>query len=145
MNQNTDFTCAFLAPQSPSELFKILLDVRNWWSGKYAETIEGASSRLGDEFSFSAGGGAHFTRQRLVELVPNEKIVWLVIESKLTFIEEQAEWEGTRFGFDLSREGDQTKITFTHTGLVPEIACYESCSTGWMAYLSTLEKRLMAS
>ncbi|HMV77626.1 MAG TPA: hypothetical protein PK453_19245 [Leptospiraceae bacterium] len=33
--------------------------------------------------------------------------------------------------FDISSEGDRTKLAFTHFGLVPSLQCYGSCSDAW--------------
>ncbi|MGB8191529.1 MAG: SRPBCC domain-containing protein, partial [Chitinophagaceae bacterium] len=76
--KNKDFTTTILVEQTPADAYKAILNVRAWWSGLYGESFEGSSERLGDEFSFLAGSGAHYTKQKLVELVPNRKVVWLV-------------------------------------------------------------------
>jgi len=62
------------------------MDPKNWWVGLFGETIEGESNHINDEFSFRDGDGVHYSNQKLIELVPNEKIVWLVTESKLSFL-----------------------------------------------------------
>jgi hypothetical protein len=139
---NTNFSYHFTSAKTPGEIYNLLLDVRQWWSGFFEETINGKSGKVNDEFSFLAGGGMHYTEQKLVELVPNEKVVWQVTESKLSFLEEPGEWKGTRFGFVLAPEKKGTKVTFTHEGLVPEIECFDQCSAGWTQYLGQLEKNL---
>ena len=45
-----------------------LLNVDQWWSGLYEETIKGKSHHLNDEFTFEAGQGMHYSKQKLVEL-----------------------------------------------------------------------------
>jgi hypothetical protein len=70
-----------------------------------------------------------------VELVPDKKIVWLVTHSALTFIEKQDEWQGTKLIFEIAAKGNKTQLRFTHEGLVPEIECYDSCSSAWTQYL----------
>ncbi|HNM06502.1 MAG TPA: hypothetical protein PKK05_26525 [Leptospiraceae bacterium] len=62
---------------------------------------------------------------------PNWKVAWLVTESSLSFTERKDEWTGTRVQFDISSEGDRTKLAFTHFGLVPSLQCYGSCSDAW--------------
>jgi hypothetical protein len=133
--KNQDFTTAIMVKQSPADVFPILLNVRAWWSGLYGESFEGNSEKVGDEFSFRAGGGAHYTKQKMVELVPGKKVVWLVTESNLSFVDTTDKWSGTRISFEISKEGDKTKIVFRHIGLVPEFECYDSCAPAWTQYV----------
>ena len=137
-----NFTYSFTSSTSAKDIFELLLDIEKWWSGLYEETIKGKSHQLNDEFTFKAGGGMHDTTQKLIELIPNKKIVWLVTNSKLTFLSGPSEWENTKICFDLSKEGDKTLVTFTHDGLVPQLECYGACSGGWTGYLENLKKKL---
>ncbi len=131
----SDFTTTLLVSQSPEEVYNSILNVREWWSGLYSEEIKGSTDRLNGEFTFRAGGGAHYSKQKLVELIPGKKVVWLVTDSKLTFIEHTNEWEGTKLCFEISKEGEKTQVRFTHLGLLPEIECYHSCSSAWKLYI----------
>ncbi|HEX8024221.1 SRPBCC domain-containing protein [Mucilaginibacter sp.] len=131
----TDFTTTLLVNQSPEKVFDTLKNVRGWWFGLHSESFEGESDKLGDEFSFFAGDGVHYSKQKLVELVPAKKIAWLVTDSKLTFAQNQTEWTGTKLCFEILAEGDATKIVFTHVGLVPEFECYDSCAPAWTQYI----------
>ena len=133
--QNQHYSKTYLVDESPSEIFNAITNVHGWWSGLYLEKIEGSSSKVNDEFTFRAGGGAHYTKQKLVELIPDTKVVWLVTESELTFLKEKDEWTGTKLSFEISKQGDKTRVTFTHLGLVPKIECYNSCSGAWSQYL----------
>jgi uncharacterized protein YndB with AHSA1/START domain len=143
--KQTHFSYSFKTPRPAKEVFDLLLDVKHWWSGLYEETIKGKSVKPGDEFTFRAGGGMHYTKQKLVELIPGKRIVWLVTESELSFLNHPAEWEGTKIRFDLSTEGKDTQVTFTHEGLVPQIECYDNCSNAWTGYLNNLKKALGSS
>lgn len=71
----------------------------------------------------------------MTEVIPNEKIVWLTLDSKLTFVEKQDEWNGTKMFFEISQQGDKTQLDITHFGLVPNFQCYDACSKGWTHYL----------
>ena len=126
----------FLVDQSPKEVFEAVLNVRGWWQGFYEEEITGESRKLNDEFTFRAGDGAHITRQKLVEVVPYTRLVWLVTFSELSFLEQKEEWEGTRLVFDISPKGNKTELKFTHDGLKQEIECYDVCSTAWSKYMT---------
>lgn len=119
-------TTTILVSQSPQEVFKAINNVSAWWQGE----IQGSTSRLNDEFTYQMGD-FHFSKQKIVELISNEKIVWLVTESKINFVADKEEWVNTKIVFDIDREEAQTKLTFTHHGLVPAIECYDSCSGAW--------------
>jgi hypothetical protein len=133
--KNQDFTTTILVERTPEEAYNAILNVREWWSGLYGESFEGNSEKQGDEFSFLAGGGVHYTRQKLVELIPGKKVVWLITGANLSFVHKTDEWNGTKICFEISQEQDKTKIVFTHIGLVPEFECYDSCASAWTQYI----------
>jgi len=131
----SDFTLTLLADQSLQEVFKAVNNVRDWWSGYYDEEIEGDTEKLNDEFSFRAGGGVHYSKQKLIEVIPNKKVVWLITESELNFLEKKDEWTGSKVIFEISKAGDKTQLVFTHEGLTPEVECYDACAPAWTQYL----------
>ena len=121
--------------QSPRQVFDAVLNVRGWWQGLYSEEITGGTKNINDEFTFRAGGGAHYTRQKLVEVIPDKRVVWLITECDLTFIEKKNEWEGTKIIFEIAEKAGKTQLQFTHVGLTPEIECYDACSSAWRMYI----------
>ena len=140
--QQNNFTYSFTTAKTAHEVFQLLSDPRQWWSGVYNETITGSDKSIKDEFTFLAGEGMHFSKQKLVELITDKKIVWEVTESNLRFLKDTNEWTGSKLTFDITTEDAVTKITFTHEGLVPAIECYSECSNGWMQYLTKLKNKL---
>ncbi|MEZ4802665.1 MAG: SRPBCC domain-containing protein [Gelidibacter sp.] len=128
----------FRVNKKPSELFNFLLDINNWWVGIFDETITGDSTKLNEEFTFAAGGGMHYSKYKLVSLVPNQKMVWEVIDSKLSFLEAPDEWTGTTMGFELEAQDGATQVTFAHFGLVPQFECYDRCTSAWTLYMDKL-------
>ncbi len=141
----SDFSITLITEQSPQEVFNSIKNVRAWWSGLYGETFEGESEKLNDEFSYWAGDGAHYSKQKLIELVPDKKIVWLVTDSKLNFLKDKTEWTNTKLCFEVSEKDNKTQICFTHFGLLPKIECFDICSTVWTQYLQEGLLPLVAS
>lgn len=135
-----NFSYTFTTSKSSEEVFRTLINPRNWWIGLHNEIITGKSEKINDEFIFDAGDGVHHTVQRLIEVSPYEKIVWEVIESKLTFVNKMDEWTGTKICFEIFKEADKTKVIFTHKGLIPQFECFGGCSGAWSQYLEKLEK-----
>jgi hypothetical protein len=140
--KNQDFQYSLATKKKQNEVFAYLINPQNWWVGLFGETIEGNSKDINDEFSFRAGDGVHYSNQKLVELETNKKISWLVTECNLSFLINTNEWVGTKICFDIEQEGNNTKITFTHKGLIPQIECYDTCSSAWTQYLQNLKEHL---
>jgi len=121
-----NFTATFSVDQSPQEVFDAINDVRGWWSGE----IAGETARPGAEFIYTYGD-VHRSKQKIAEFVPGKKVVWHVVDSRLSFVKHKTEWTGTDIVFDISEKGGKTELRFTHVGLVPEYECYGSCSNAW--------------
>ena len=131
INMNTsDYTITLLADPSPEAVFHAINDIQSWWS----EDFEGRATNQNDAFAVRFGQ-VHYSRQSVTTLIPASKIVWLVTESYLNFIQNKNEWTGTEISFELSAVDDKTQIRFTHHGLHPGIECFGDCSNGWNYYL----------
>ncbi|MGC2035752.1 MAG: SRPBCC domain-containing protein [Thermoplasmata archaeon] len=125
-----DLSYAFTVDPSPEKAFAAINNVRGWWSGN----IEGDTDKLGAEWTYRYED-LHYSKQRITELVPGKRVVWLVLDSSLSFIKNKKEWNGTRITFDIARKGDNTEVRFTHVGLVPDQECYGACSDAWGSYI----------
>ena len=126
-----DYNIDITVDATAHEAFNCINSVTKWWT----ENLEGSSQKLDDEFSVRFGD-VHYSKQRLVEVVSGKKVVWLVTDSKLNFLKDKHEWTNTKISFEISTQNNksdsyQTKIHFTHIGLVPEIECFDACLNAW--------------
>lgn len=126
--------------QSPHEVFNAVNSVTKWWT----ENVKGKTSSLNDEFTVRFED-VHYSKQKLIEVVPDKKVVWLITESRLNFLQNKEEWNDTKLVFDISAHGDKTRLQFTHVGLVPDIECYNDCSNAWGYYISGSLAKLITS
>jgi hypothetical protein len=125
-----NFSTTLLVDQSPQEVFNAITNVRGWWS----EEIEGNAEKPDDEFDYHYLN-IHRCKIKLLEVVPDKKMVWLVLDNYFNFTSDNTEWKGTKVIFDISKQGNKTRLEFTHLGLVPEYECYNACSSGWTQYV----------
>jgi hypothetical protein len=125
--RNKSYSTTIEVIQSPELVFEHVSDVSKWWS----KDFEGSSTKFNDEFVI-CHPGAHYSKQKLIEVIPDKKIVWLVTDSNLNWIKnDKHEWTNTKMVFEITIKGDKTLLHFTHEGLVPEKECYARCEQGW--------------
>ena len=122
----SNFTTTILVDQTPKEVFTAVNNVLGWWQGE----IEGSTDKLNNEFTYRMEE-FHFSKQKLVEVIPDKKVVWLVTDSNLSSFKDKSEWTGTKIIFEISEINNKTQLRFTHMGLVPKIECYGDCSNAW--------------
>ncbi len=127
---NSNFTTTMFVNETPKEVYNAIMNVRGWWQGE----ITGNTEKINEEFSYKMED-VHYSKQQIVELIPDKKVVWMVTDSKLNFIDKKNEWNGTKISFEISEINNKTQLRFTHYGLVPQIECYDGCSKGWEALI----------
>ena len=126
-----NYSISITVDATAKEAFKSINSVAKWWT----DDLQGSSRKLNDEFTVRFAD-IHVSKQKLVEVIPAKKVVWLVTDSKLNFIKDKQEWTNTKISFEIAEKKDgKTQINFTHIGLVPEIECYNSCVKGWDYYI----------
>ncbi len=138
--KTADYTSTLLVDESPKTAFKAITNMRGWWS----EEIEGNTDKLNEEF-FYHYKDIHLCKMKLIELVPKKKVVWLVLDNSFNFIEDKTEWVGSKLVFEISKEGDKTKVKFTHQGLVPQDECFEVCNEAWTNYIQNSLQKLITT
>ncbi|TKC12308.1 SRPBCC domain-containing protein [Pedobacter polaris] len=138
--QNQDFTTTLIVDQSPAKVFAAINNVCGWWS----EEIEGSTDKLNSEFDYHYED-VHRSKMKIVEFIPDKKVVWLVKENYFQFTKDKTEWTGTKIIFEISKVGDKTQVQMTHHGLVPEYECYEICEDSWTNYIQNSLRKLITT
>ncbi|MGI8952777.1 MAG: SRPBCC domain-containing protein [Chitinophagaceae bacterium] len=124
-----DYNVTITVKATAKEAFKNINSVSKWWT----ENLEGSLQKLNDVFTVYFG--ETFVTFKIIEVVPDKKIVWLVTDCYLHWLKDKKDWKGTKIVFEILEQKDSTKIIFTHVGLVPEIECYNDCIKGWDQYI----------
>lgn len=127
---NQNFTTTITVDQTPAEVFKAINDPKAWWS----DVIEGNTDQLNEEWTYHHGDN-HRTKLKVVELIPGEKVVWLVEENYFKTFKDQSEWVGNQITFDIARVEGKTHLTFTQAGLTPADECYDACQYAWTGFI----------
>lgn len=125
-----DFTTTILVSQTPQQALHAITNFKEWWSAE----IEGDTDKLNGGFIYHYKD-IHYCKLKLVELVADEKLVYLVLDNYFKFTKDKSEWKNTKLVFELSQKNDKTAIKFTHEGLVPQYECYEICREAWTDYI----------
>jgi hypothetical protein len=127
----SDFNTTITVNATPNEVFNAINNVRGWWS----EEIEGNTDKLNDVFNYHYED-VHRCQIKLIEVVPGEKVVWLVTDNYFKFTKDTKEWTGTKIIFEISQRDNKTQVRFTHQGLVPQYECFEICRNAWSTYIN---------
>jgi uncharacterized protein YndB with AHSA1/START domain len=135
-----DFTTTFVVDQTAAEVFSAVTDVRGWWS----QQIDGDTDRLHAEFHYD-NGEVHQSTMHIMDFVPQQRVVWKCLANTFNFVDDPAEWVGTTLHFVMSAEGERTRLTFTHVGLVPDYECFEVCSSAWGGYVGDSLRSLITT
>jgi hypothetical protein len=125
-----NFHTAVTVNASTEEALNKINQVNKWWAKK----VKGKSEKLNDKFTVDFG--ETFVDFQISQLIPNKKVVWLVTDCHLHWINNKKEWNNTEVVFDISTYKSKTKIDFTHIGLVPGVECYYDCKVGWTGHIT---------
>jgi hypothetical protein len=134
-----DYRKTILTDVTSEEAFGNIVSVRNWWTSSF----KGSAEKLNDEFDVRFGKTT--VNFKVTESVPFRKLVWLVTDCNLDWLNDKKEWKDTKIVWNLIKEKNKTKIEMTHVGLVPGIECYEDCEDGWNRYIGDSLPKLLSS
>jgi hypothetical protein len=136
--KNQDYTTSFTVDQTPQEVFTAINHPRRWWS----EEIEGSTDKLGGEWEYHYED-VHRSTMKITEFIPNNKVVWDVLDNHFNFTQDKTEWIGNKIIFEITPKGKKTEVRFTQLGLVPEYECFDICSNAWGTYINGSLKNLI--
>lgn len=125
-----DYTATIEVDKSPSVAYNAIKNFRGWWS----EEIEGNTDKLNEEF-FYHHKTIHLCKMKLIDMIPDKKLVYLVTENEFSFTKDKTEWINTKLVFEITKQGETTQVKFTHEGLVPDYECYKICNDAWSIYI----------
>jgi hypothetical protein len=125
----TDYHAAIVIKTSAMKAYNAISQVSRWWT----ENTLGDTENLNGIFTVTFG--ETFSRFKIVELIPGEKILWQVMECNLHWMKDKKEWKDTRILWQISALKDSTQIDMTHVGLNAGIECFEDCTKGWNHYV----------
>jgi len=138
--QSQNFTTALVVDQTPEEVFNAINNPRSWWS----EEIEGSTEKLNDEFTYHYKD-VHISKMKLIEVIPNKKVVWFVVDNYFQFTKDKNEWKGNKIIFEITGKDNKTQLQFTQAGLVPEYECYDICQNAWSNYINNSLRSLITT
>jgi uncharacterized protein YndB with AHSA1/START domain len=96
-----------------------------WWA---KQTIARPEIGFLDTFTF----GTFVNKMKVIELIPNEKVVWECVESI-------DEWIGTFISFELEDKGEKTLIRFTHGHWKEITDMFAVCTYDWAGFMTSLK------
>lgn len=102
-----------------------------WWTNDVRGRAEVGSAQ---EFHFGDRG---FFQMKILELKPNERVVWEVAKGP-------EEWLGTKVIWELVSADAGTTIRFKHQGWREPVEFMGHCSTKWGTFLMSLKSLLEA-
>ena len=106
-----DYTAGITVNATADKVFECINDVAAWWT----DDLSGGSHKVNDEFTVRFGD-VHVSTQKVTELVPATKIVWLVTDSRLNFIEHKQEWNNTSIQFEIMGKMARRKFSLRILG-----------------------------
>lgn len=98
--KNQNYTATILVDSAQQDVYKAINNVRGWWS----ENIRGKTDKLNAVWRYQYKD-VHLCKIKIIELVPNKKVVWHVLENYFNFTTDENEWKGNKIIFEISRKG----------------------------------------
>jgi len=126
-----DYSATILVQQKPASAFNAIKKFRAWWS----EQIDGETDKLNEVF-FYHYKDVYWCKMKLIEIVPNQKLVYYILDNHFSFTEDKTEWADTKLIFEITTDGNNTRVKFTHEGINSTHECYKVCHDAWDNYIN---------
>jgi len=130
-----EFTAVLNLPASPNTvlaLFTSAAGVSRWWGPTEGDGAVGGTVVT----SFGEHG---VNAMRVLQAGPS-RVVWEPIAlDGTTPTGHTQEWLGTEIEFDIAPADSGTTLRFRHTGLVPQLACWDDSVAGWTYFMASIE------
>ena len=111
--KDANYTVTVELTKPPGDVFNHIIDLSKWWPEEYI----GENIKLNTEFVLKTGD-THFSKNKVIEFVPNKKVVWLTTESIRKT--DNFDWSGTKMIFELTPKDGKTLLKYTYDGVVLE-------------------------
>ena len=126
---DTSYSRTIIVSSTPGAAYQALTSgIEKWWTTSCNPIFS-----TGDKITFRFG--PTYWVMRANNLVPDNHIELECIEAHHVHEGSPSsiinEWEGTKLKWEILEQGDKTKITLVHEGLVPSLDCYDICEQGW--------------
>ncbi len=119
----------FWVKAPPEDVYRAVVD-KSGLSGWWTRSLE-VNGKAGSVSTFRFKSGA-FNRMKVRSLKPG-KVEWECVDG-------HEEWIGTHITFDFRRDGNRTKVCFSHYGFKNQSEYVGECSFHWANYLVSLQE-----
>lgn len=125
-----NYTTTIRVDKSAREVFNAINHPEKWWS----EEIEGVTDQVNGIWTYHFQD-IHVCKMKVIDLLPDQKVVWQVLENHFSFTKDKKEWAGNQIIFEITEKENNTEIRFTQEGLTSENECYTICENSWNTYI----------
>ena len=129
--QNADFASTLSFTASPDAAFDAVTSLEGlsrWWTRALG------SGQAGGELTFVFGDDS--VVMRVDEAARPSAVRWTVTAISFASLQD---WLGTTISFAVSPDDHGgSRLQFHHSGLTPQLECFDTCSSGWRQALAAL-------
>lgn len=113
---------------TPEAVYKTLTTeegLSSWWA---KQTTAKPEVGFSNTFTF----GTFINKMKVVELIPDEKVIWECVASI-------DEWVGTFISFELEEKSEKTLLRFTHGNWKELTDMFAGCTYDWARFMTSLK------